>query len=314
MLYFLGKILIGILAALIVYWIIMKIIFFLSDLLKTLPPGLQGFLNWVANVRIFSNGEGTQTPRPLPGNTSTMEVMVGEMQSRIENLGSSLQQVQTQVHKSIVEDAKDDKIVETKIQRLQEDVEALKRMFVTLQNESKKKAELKPGGTISTSKSASRPNISNSAPNFAFDQAPIKEEKTIVNPLSQTADFSNGQYKTSTSQAERQATAPQGKGTFYAPPPKNEIFYHSKLKAREIDNSFYIVNINDSGEATYQLNPSQVFVDKAINMPDYFILPAVEVASGDLYNASKFETISPGTLKREDNYWRITRKSVIKVS
>lgn len=142
----------------------------------------------------------------------------------------------------------------------------------------------------------------------------LKEHNSaaIALPTSATSQLDQVEIKETSPPREESASINR---TFYTVAPKNGVFFVRQLvanfKPRE---HIYRIEVLDEDHAYYYLVEDTATRQHAFNIPDSYILPAMELeGTGRLAEASQIE-VQRGTLKRAGNNWQIEEKAVLNYS
>ena len=125
-------------------------------------------------------------------------------------------------------------------------------------------------------------------------------------------ETSNDQQITIEEEVLAPTTTAAPKPTFFSVAPKNDLFFQRQFS--ETFNSrehIYRIEIVDEDMAFYYLVDDEATRKHAFNIPDSYILPAMEVdGNGRLADAKKITT-TRGQLKKAGNNWQIEEKAVL---
>ncbi|MEL6717796.1 MAG: hypothetical protein AAFO82_08485 [Bacteroidota bacterium] len=108
---------------------------------------------------------------------------------------------------------------------------------------------------------------------------------------------------------ENRSSSSSRETMFSAPPNKNGTFFSRKLSSdlKTTEHTYQISIVNDQ-EATYSLVNNQAVMRIALNMPDDYILPAMEIKGDRNANRSQNVRSTEGKLKKEGDNWKIVEK------
>ena len=117
---------------------------------------------------------------------------------------------------------------------------------------------------------------------------------------------------TDQNEAPEKVNSEEDLSIFYSVAPKNGFFFGRQLSQEFIARQhIYRIEIVDEERAFYYLVEDAATRQHAFNIPDNYILPAIEVDGvGRLSEASEIE-IEKGTLKKVGNNWQIVDKGIL---
>ena len=111
------------------------------------------------------------------------------------------------------------------------------------------------------------------------------------------------------------STPPPAQYIWYASSPQKGLFYGRRLEigfvAKQTVYKIIIDKVNPK-LATFTLVEDEATVRLAMNIPDSYILPAMELhGPGKLAEAQEIGPVEPGKLEKEGENWRIVKKGVL---
>ena len=114
---------------------------------------------------------------------------------------------------------------------------------------------------------------------------------------------------------ELSPTPSKGQLVWYASSPQKGLFYGRRLERSFLSRqTVYKITIDayDPNRATFSLVDDEDTVRLALNIPDSYIAPGMELrGEGKLSESRDIGPIEPGMLEKEGDNWRIVKKGIV---